>query len=106
MEGGTYRVELTFDVGVGSPDNERFGRAVDKLVRVLPDGSRLLRVGDAPTGGPGVIEVAASVPAAGRSSAQALRDVARAVDLAAVAAAGIENLPECCRRAVVERLPD
>jgi hypothetical protein len=92
-------------VGVGRPDNERFGRAVEKLIRVLPDGSRLPRVGDAPTGGPGVIEVAASVPAAGRSSAQALRGVARAVDLTAVAAVGIENLPEC-RRAVVERLPD
>jgi hypothetical protein len=34
--------DLTFTVGVGSPDNERFGRAVDELVRVLPDGSRLL----------------------------------------------------------------
>jgi hypothetical protein len=81
MEGGTYRVDLTFAVGTTSPDKARFRRAVDELVRVLPDGSRVVRVGDAPTGGPGVIEVAVSVPAAGRSSAQALRDVARAVEL-------------------------
>src|SRR5258705_9608325 len=103
MDAERFRVDLTFATGVGTPDLERYGRAVAELVKVLPDGSRILNVGDA--GGPGVIDVAVSIPAAGRSSAQALRDVARSVEMAAVAAAGTENLGQC-RRAVVERVPE
>jgi microcompartment protein CcmK/EutM len=98
---GTFRVDLTYATGVlDGHSSARYARAVDELVRMLPTGSRIESVADE-TAEAGVVEVVVRVP--GHSAAQALHEVGRAIDLAAVAAAGADNLGEC-RRAVIERV--
>jgi hypothetical protein len=98
----TYRVNLTFEVLARDYDPARFARVAANFADFLPSGSQTL---SAKSGAEdGVADVAAKLPAA--SLAQALRDVARAVELAAVQEKrGLDDLGPM-RSAHVERTPD
>jgi hypothetical protein len=98
----TYRVNLTFEVLARHYDPARFARVAANFADFLPSGSQTL---SAKSGAEdGVADVVAKLPAAGL--AQALRDVARAVELAvAQEVSGLDNLGPL-RSAHVERTPD
>ena len=102
MKAETYRVEIAFELR-GGPDPDRHGQAVDGFVRLLPPGSEPL-FAESPAASPdGLARVAATVPAHG--PAQALRDVARAVEVEAAEIGRLEELGPM-RRTVVEYLGD
>jgi len=98
----TYRVNLTFEVLTRDYDPARFARVAANFADFLPSGSQTL---SAKSGAEdGLADVVAKLPAA--SLARALRDVARAVELAVVHEEnGLENLG-AMRSAHVERTPD
>lgn len=98
----TYRVHLKFEVLPPSYDPARFARLAANFAGFLPSESETL---SAKSGAEdGVADVVAKLPAA--SLAQALRDVARAVELAvAQEPSGLDYLGPM-RSAHVERAPD
>ena len=97
----TYVVNLTFDMS-RRPYSEP-GEGLQHLARFLPDSAKM-RSAQAPPGGAdsGLYTIDLSLPAA--TPAQALRDVARALELAA-----LEVDPDALgevQRATIERQPD
>ena len=98
----TYRVNLTFEVVADDYDPGRFARLAANFAACLPSGSQTL---SAKSGAEdGLAGVVAKLPAA--SLAQALRDVAHAVELAVIQeTSGLDNLGPM-RSAHVERTPE
>jgi L-amino acid N-acyltransferase YncA len=95
--GGTYAVDLTFEVTTTDYDPDRLARMAAKFAKLLPGGSQILRVSAADDAG--VAGVAARVPET--SLASALHSVAVALELAASEEAkGLGSLGHM-RRAVV-----
>ena len=43
MDADTYRVDIAYEL-LAEPDPEQFGQAVEKFVRLLPEGSQTLLV--------------------------------------------------------------
>jgi hypothetical protein len=102
MDAETYRVDLAFEV-TAKPDPDRLAQVTARLAALLPPGAQTLRV-DAPAGNSdGLARIAARVHAHG--PAQALRDVARTVEIIAAEAGHLDNLGPM-RRTVVEYLGD
>jgi hypothetical protein len=89
MDAQTYRVDLAFEV-TAAPDPGRLAEVTTRLAELLPTGARTLRV-DAPAGSAdGLARIAAEVHAYG--PAQALRDVARTVEVIAAEAGHLDDL--------------
>jgi hypothetical protein len=102
MNADTYRVDIAFEQ-LAEPEPRQFGQAVDRFVRVLPPGSEALLAESTAARADGLARVAATVPAHG--PAQALRDVARALELMAAEFGGLDELGPM-RRTVVEYVGD
>jgi hypothetical protein len=102
MGADTYRVEIAFDL-LAEPDPKRLVGAAVRFVRLLPPGSEALVIESKAAGSDGLARVAATVPAHG--PAEALRDVARAVEVMAAEAGRLDALGPM-RRAFVEYLGD
>jgi hypothetical protein len=98
MDADTYRVDIAYEL-LAEPDPEQFGQAVEKFVRLLPQGSQTLLVESNAARPDGLARVAATVPA--RGPAQALRDVARALEVMAFEL-GLLDEVGAMRRTVVE----
>lgn len=73
-----YRVDLAFQVRTRDYNPTRFARVAAKFAEILPWGSQTLNAQSAQDG---IARVSAKVPA--ETPAQALRDVTRALELAA-----------------------
>jgi hypothetical protein len=102
VEGGTYRVDLSF--AVAAPvTKDHLARYVTEFAKLLPDGSRIVSVGDVPAA-EGVADVVATIRAI--SPAEALRDVARAVEASILATDGSLGAFGPLRLAVVEHDPE
>jgi hypothetical protein len=100
MDAETYRVDIAFEYA-GPPT--RPGMVAERLATLLPPGSQLLR-GESTAASPdGLARIAATVPAFG--PAQALRDLARSLELIAAEAGLLDELGPM-RRTVVEYLAD
>jgi hypothetical protein len=100
MNADTYRVEIAFDLYV-KLEPAGLGRAVDRFVQLLPPGSETLAIESKDASSDGLARVAAMVPA--RGPAQALRDVARALEVIAAEAGKLDDMGPM-RRTVVEYL--
>ena len=94
----TYRVDVAFEV-FSAPDPERQGQIVGKIIRLLPEGSQPLLAESTAASPDGLARIAATVPAHG--PAQALRDVAQAIELMAAEVGSLDDLGRM-RRTVVE----
>ena len=99
MVGGTYRVYVVFDLS-RAPYAEP-GKGLQHFARFLPDLAHVQSAQAPPTDG-GLYTIDVSLPAP--SAAQALRDVARAIELTTSEVAP-EILGEV-QRATIERQPE
>jgi hypothetical protein len=98
--GSTYRVYVVFDLS-RAPYAEQ-GKGLQHFARFLPDSAHVQSAQAPPTDGGGLYTIDVSLPAP--SAAQALRDVARAIELTASEVAP-EILGEV-QRATIERQPE
>jgi hypothetical protein len=102
MDAETYRVDIAFEL-LADPRPELLGRTVDRFVRLLPHGAQPMAIESKDASADGLARVAATVPAHG--PAQALRDVARALEVMAAESGRLDEVGPM-RRTVVEYMGD